>query len=67
MLDRLALAEEMAKSAILIMDRKPGPELASALEILANIYERSDRTEEAIAARERARFILTNAVVAPKI
>jgi tetratricopeptide (TPR) repeat protein len=66
-LDRLALAEEMAKSAILIMDRKPGPELASALEILANIYERSDRTEEAAAASERARFILTNAVVAPKI
>ncbi len=60
MLDRVALAEEMAQSAILIMDRTPGPELASALEILAKIYERSDRPEEAAAASERARFFLTN-------
>ena len=60
MLNRLALAEEMAQSAILIMDRKPGPELASTLEILAKIYERSDRRKEAAAAKERARLILNS-------
>jgi tetratricopeptide (TPR) repeat protein len=60
MLNRLALAEEMAQSAILIMDRKPGPELASTLEILAKIYERSDRRTEAAAAKERARHVLNS-------
>jgi tetratricopeptide (TPR) repeat protein len=60
MLNRLALAEEMAQSAILIMDRKPGPELAATLEILAKIYERSDRQKEAAAAKERARLVLNS-------
>jgi tetratricopeptide (TPR) repeat protein len=57
MLNRLALAEEMAQSAIIIMELKPGPELASTLEILAKIYERSDRREEAAAASARARLV----------
>ena len=61
MLNRLALAEEMAQSAILIMDRKPGPELAATLEILARIYERSDRRQEAAAAKERARLMSNSA------
>src|ERR1700736_6117398 len=60
MLNRLALAEEMAQSAILIMDRKPGPELASTLEILAKIYERSDRRQEAAATKERARLMFNS-------
>src|SRR5260370_27904403 len=59
-LNRLALAEEMAQSAILIMDRKPGPELAATLEILATIYERSDRQKEAAAAKERARLVFNS-------
>ena len=57
LLDRLTQSEEMAQSAILIMDRKPGPELASTLEILAKIYQRSDRVKEAAAAHERARSV----------
>jgi tetratricopeptide (TPR) repeat protein len=66
LLGRLAIAEEMAQSAILIMDRKPGPELASALEILAKIYERSDRLTEAAAANERARQVWSSVGTAPK-
>jgi tetratricopeptide (TPR) repeat protein len=65
-LGRMATAEEMAQSAILIMDRKPGLELASTLEILAKIYERSDRGKEAAAANERARSIRSSVGVAPK-
>ena len=42
---------------MLIMEPKPGPQLASTLEILAKIYERSDRQQKAAAAHERARFI----------
>ncbi len=56
-LGRLARAEEMARSAILIMEPRPGPELASTLELLAKIYERSDRQPEAASANERARLI----------
>jgi tetratricopeptide (TPR) repeat protein len=56
-LGRLARAEEMARSAIPIIEQTPGPELASTLELLAKIYERSDRQPEAAAANERARFI----------
>ena len=47
----------MARSAILIMEPRPGPELASTLELLAKIYERSDRQPEAASANERARLI----------
>ena len=56
-LGRLARAEEMARSAILIMEPRPGPELATTLELLAKIYERSDRQPEAASANERARLI----------
>lgn len=66
LLGRLAIAEEMAQSAILIMDRKPGPELASTLEILAKIYERSDRLTEAAAANQRARQVWSSVGAAPK-
>jgi tetratricopeptide (TPR) repeat protein len=54
-LGRLARAGEAAQSAILILERKPGPELAAALKTFAAICERSDRREEATAAYERAR------------
>ena len=65
-LGRLARAEEMAHSAILIIGRKPGPELASTLEILAKIYERSDRWKEAATANERARLIGTSVAWEPR-
>jgi hypothetical protein len=39
------------------MERKPGPELASTMEIMAKIYARSDRPKEAAAANERARSL----------
>jgi hypothetical protein len=48
------------------MDRKPGPELASTLEILAKIYERSDRLKEAEEAHQRARFVRSSVGAAPK-
>ena len=54
-LGRLARAGETAQSAILILERKPGPELAAALQTYAAICERTDRREEATAAYERAR------------
>ena len=66
LLGRLAIAEEMAQSAILIMDRKPGPELASTLEILAKIYEHSDRLKEAEAANQRARQVRSSVGAAPR-
>jgi tetratricopeptide (TPR) repeat protein len=66
MLGRLAIAEEMAQSAIIITERKPGPEMASTLEILAKIYERSDRPKEAAAASERARLIWSSAGGEPR-
>ena len=54
-LGRLARAGESAQSAIFILERKPGPELAEALKLYAAICEHADRREEATAAYERAR------------
>jgi tetratricopeptide (TPR) repeat protein len=56
-LGQLARAEETARSAILILERSPGPELASLLENLGGIYERADRREEAVEAYNRAREV----------
>jgi tetratricopeptide (TPR) repeat protein len=61
-LGRLARAGEAAQAAILILERKPAMELASALETLAAISEQAGLAGEAASARERARKIREVAV-----
>jgi len=56
-LGRLARAGEAVQSEILILERAPGAELASALETFGAICERTDRGEEAASAYERAREV----------
>ena len=64
-LGRLPRAEETAKSAILILERKPSVDLGQALECLAKIYERSDRMAEAADANERAREVWKTLGISP--
>jgi tetratricopeptide (TPR) repeat protein len=56
-LGRLARAGEAAQSAILILERNPVMELATALETLAAISESAGLTSEAATARDRAREV----------
>ena len=56
-LGRLARAEETAQSAILILERAPGMELAYILERLSAIYQRADRHVEAAKVLARAKEV----------
>jgi len=54
-LGRLGRAEEAALTAVPLIE--PGPELASALDILATIFTKAGRKEEATETRERIRLM----------
>lgn len=64
-LGRLARAEDTAQSALMILERKPSVELASLLDCLAKIYERSDRPADAAAANERAQAVWKSLGLSP--
>ena len=53
----LGRAQECALTAVPMLEQAPGPELALALETLADIYVKSGRSGEAPETRKRARLV----------
>jgi tetratricopeptide (TPR) repeat protein len=54
---RLGRAQECALTAVPMLQQSPGPELALALETLADIYSKSGRSGDVPETRERARLV----------